>query len=463
MLSVCLQRFALGILGLLLTTTLFASDAPVFRWQKAITFEPTSDSVLQTVPFDSEIYAGTREGFPDLRLLDGDGQTVPFLIRQQIKQREVTARSHWSASNPELKPSDDGLEVFIRLKEDEPQPVGVAVITPLKNFDQRVDIFGTEPSQSERSLVKDARIFDYSQFMDVRRLEIRLPDNKCRGFRLILKTLTANQESEMLQLTRSLTEKGQTETNREERTTIQRRAFRIERVDFWKETKRLEEKSKVERDYALTQLESTEDTDKQVTTLTLTTHREPLTGFEIATSDTNFRRSIQVLVPHQQGTRIEWREIASGTISQFAVADFNESKLQIRFPEQRHETYRLRLAHGDSRPLKVDSVHGIGNVYEAVCLKSDHGLATVTFSSDLAKAPQFDLAAIQLALDRSATASSATLGPQSEATPASQMPVNVQGLINNPILIGAVVCVLVAILAICLLKAGKQISQLPNE
>lgn len=463
MLSLSLQRFALGISGLLVTTTLLASDASVFRWQKTISFEPASDSVLQAVPFDSEIYTGTRDGFPDLRLLDSDGQPVPFLIRQQIKQREVTSRSHWSASNPELKPSDDGLEVLIQLKEDEPQPVGMSVITTLKNFDQRVDIFGTEPGQSERSLVKDARIFDYSQYMDVRRLEIRLPDNNCRSFRLILKTLTANQESEMLQLTRNLTEKGQAETNREERTTIQRRAFRIERVDFWREVKRLEEKSKVERDYALAKLEAAEDSDKLVTTLTLTTHREPLTGFEIATSDTNFQRAIQVLVPHQQGVRTEWREIATGTVSQFSIADFNESKLKIRFSEQRHETYRLVLSHGDSRPLKVDSVHGIGNVYEAVCLKSDKGLATVTYSSDLAKSPQFDLAAIQLALDRSATASSAILGPQNEATPASQMPVNVRGLINNPILIGAVVCVLVGILAICLLKAGKQIAQLPEE
>lgn len=458
-----LRHIAFGLLGLLIPVSLVAEDSPAFRWQKTITFDAESKSILNTVPLDSDVYAQTREGFPDLRLRDRDGQPVPFLIRQQIKQREETSRVSWAASNSELKPTDDGLEIKVALQEDDPLPIGLAIITPLKSFEQRVDVFGTEPGQPEQQLVKDALIFDYSQFMDVRRSDIRLPESKCRQFRVLLKALTANQESELLQLSRSLTDGGKTESLREERTSIQRRAFRIERIDFWRETKRLAEKSKVERDYPVAKFEPKEDTEKQLTTLTITTHREPLTGFEIATTDSNFRRSLQVQIPVEKGARTEWHEIASGSISKFAIGDFSESKLKVRFPEQRHATYRLVIQHGDSRPLQIESINGIGNVYETVSLHGDKSANALTYGSELAKSPQFDLAAIQLALERASEMTTGTLGPQTEATPEDKMPLNLRGLVNNPVLLGGVVCVLVAVLAACLVKAGKRISQLPDD
>ncbi len=458
-----LRSINCGMICLLLAGAAAAEEAPIFRWQKTINVEAKSAAVLTAAPLDSDIYASTREGFPDLRLLDADGQLVPFLIRPQIKQREVVDRSAWGASNIELTPSDAGLEIKLSLQADDPQPSGLSVITPLKSFDQRVAVYGTEPGQPERQLVQDALIFDYSQFMSVRRSDIRLPDNKCRSFRLTLQALTANQESELLQITRNLTDGGKTEANRSEQMTVQRRAFRIERIDFWRETKRLEEKSKVEHDYPVAKLAMTEDAEKHETTLTLTTRREPLTGFKIATGDANFRRTVQVLVPQEKGVRTEWREIASGTISKFAIGDFSESKLTLHFPEQRHETYRIVLKNGDSRPLNIESVSGLGHVYEAVSLRNDKNATTVSFGSDLAKAPQFDLAAIQLALDRSTEIAASTLGPQTEATPAARMPLNLQAMLNNPVLLGGLVCVLIAVLAVCLMKAGKRIAELPED
>lgn len=461
MLSSIVRRSGCCVLSLFMLGSVMAADAAVFRWQKEVTLDAKAKGGVVAVPFDSDVYAVARDGFPDVRLLDAQGQPVPFLIRKQSFQEQRTTRGSWTARNLELKPSEQGLEIRLTLDKDDPQPSGLSFITPLKSFDQRVEVHGTEPDQSEVVLVKDALIFDYSQFMPVSRLDVPLPTNKCRSFRINLKALTADQESEVLQLTRLMTDGGAKEAQREERTTIQRRAFRMDRIEFWSESKKFVVKKDIEAAYAIPKFEVTEDTEKHETTISVTTRREPLTELSIATEHNNFRRSVRVLVPKLSGVRTEWHEIASGSLSKFEIAGVREERLKITFPEQRHETYRLVLSNGDSRPLAISGVSAAGVAYEAVCLSDPAEPKSLVYGSDMAESPKYDLAALQLAFERGLEPVAAKIGNQTEATPSQKMPFNVRGLINNPLAIGAVVCVLVGLLAVSLMKAGRRLAELP--
>ncbi len=461
MLSFLVRRTGCCVLTLLLCCPLMAADTPAFRWQKPVTLGETSKSGLIAVPLDSQVYSSTRDAFPDVRLLDAEGQSVPFLIRKQSFQEERTTRGSWIARNPELKPTEQGLEIRLTLDKDDPQPTGLSFVTPLKSFDQRVEVHGTEPDQTEVVLVKDALIFDYSQFMPISRLDVPLPANRCRSFRINLKTLTADQESDVLQLTRLMSEGGAKEIQREECTTIQRRAFRIERIEFWSESKKFFVKKDVEAKYAVSKFEVSEDLEKHETTISVTSRREPLTELSIETDHNNFRRAVQVLVPKLSGVRTEWHEIASGSLSKFEIAGIREERLKVSFPEQRHESYRIVISHGDSRPLAINGVVAAGVAYEAVCLAEPAKPQTLVYGADLAEFPKYDLAALQLAFERGLEPAVAKVGDQAEATPAQKMPVNVRGLINNPVVIGAVVCGLVGLLSISLMKAGRRLAELP--
>src|SRR2546426_439852 len=66
--------------------------------------------------------------------------------------------------------------------------------------------------------------------MDVGNHQLALPQNRYAHFRITIRDVTSNQESELLELTRRL--QGGKETERVERTAVERRPFRIDRIDF---------------------------------------------------------------------------------------------------------------------------------------------------------------------------------------------------------------------------------------
>jgi hypothetical protein len=462
--TMLIQNYALRGLALLSLLTSCAMDAvPLFRWHKDVKVVSATDSGLVAIPFDSEIYSNTQDGFPDVRLSDSSPAFVPFLIRKQSELQEQVRRSSWVADQPELRPTEDGLEIRIALAKDDPQPTSISFTTPLKNFEQRVQIFGTEPGQPEQALVKESMIFDYSKFMDVRRLELPLPPSRSRRFRVLIGSLTSNQETEVMQLTRRLRGGSNTEVEREERTSIERRAFRIDRIEFWGETKKFGVKSELVVSYPVSEIKVEQDKEKQATVVLLTSRREPLTELVLETTSNNFRRTARVEVLHKSGIKADWKEIGSATVSRFQIADINESQLKISFPEQRHESYRIVIDNADSPPLEIVNVRAMGHSYEALCLREQPTGLSVVYGSVLTDRPSYDTAALQLALDRGLAASVAELGPQTQATAADDMPMNLKSLVNNPYVIGAVVCVLVALLALSLMNAGKRIAALPPE
>lgn len=437
-----------------------AEEPTPFLWSKPIPFEGGSGDELLTIPLDSDVYNATQSGLADIRIFDADRSAVPFLVRKSITWRHRVERRSWTARDVELTPQEDGtLVIRFRLRKGDPQPSGLKLVTSLRDFEQRVDVFENEETEA---LVTDALVYDYSRFMDVHRHDIPLPENSARTFRIRIGTPTAEQENELLELTRRL--RGGEEVEREERSRVKRRPFRIERIELHAKTARSKVAAQASVSWPNVKMTSSENVDEKQTVLEVETRREPLTAFQLETEDRNFSRRVRVLVPEDADGEVSWREIASATLLRFRFRDVNRETLRVTFPEQRHEKYRIVVENRDSPPISFSGVSGEGPVHELVCLVASDAKLALHYGNSFAAGPSYDVAAIRAALDSGEETTVAKIGDATALDPDQVVaPYGATDIVNDPVVIGVVVSALVALLGFTLVRAGQRIDGLDTE
>ena len=438
----------------------FAQEIGLFQYSRPIELQEKVQEELFAVPLDSDVCAATRDGFPDLRIFDTDHRLVPFLIRTVSERRTRKVRKSWTATNPVLKPLDEnGMEIHISLAKEDPAPRGLRFLTPLRNFEQQVRVFAISDG-AEMPLVDGALIFDYSQFMDVRRTDVDLPATEAREFRIMVDKLTSEQESQLLELSRSL--KGGAEDGRTEKTTIQRRPFRIDRIEFWNEQAEEIFNVVVVQPWAVSDLKVTQDPEHKQTLAEFSSRREPLTALKVVTSSRNFSRRAEVQIETDSATGSKWKTIAEATISKFQLRDFHEEHVTIDLPETRHEHFRVVINNGDSPEIPIDSIEATGHRYEVVFLRQPDQIVQLAYGSESADSPEHDTVALTTALAKKIKPVAATLGVPSKILSAAQRPADIKRLLNNPFVLGAVIAVLVTVLGWGLYQASRRIDQMPR-
>ncbi len=447
------------VFSIVILPTCGAADEPAaFRFTRPIRVDGLTQEELVAVPLDSDVFAATRDGFPDLRVVGADGRLVPFLIRRVSETRTQKVRQWWTATNPALRPlENNGMEIRFALKPKDPQPVGLRVVTPLQNFEQQVRIFSTADG-TETALVEEALIFDYSQYMDVRRTEVPLPITTAREFRIVIDALTSDQESPLLVMTRSMT--GGDESNRTEETAIHRRPFRIDRIELWTEEAYQLHQADLVQAWPVTDLKVTQDAEHQQTVAEFTSRREPLSELRIVTSSRNFSRPATVQIGTESGVGMKWLDVATSRVSQFQLRNLQEEHVTISLPETRHDRLRLIIDNGDSPALAIDAVEAVGHQYEVVYLAAPDTQYRLKYGSESADAPSHDTVALSTALAQNMSPIAATLGPQSAP---NLKPAELKTLLNNPFVLGAIVSVLVTVLGWGLYQASRRIEGMPPE
>ena len=352
------------------------------------------------------------------------------------------------------------MEITVELKEDDPQPNGLRLVSRLKNFEQRVHVFSSRTGEQWEPLGEESVIFDYSRYMDVRRDSVRFKETPNRHFRIVIDNVTAEQESELLTLTRRL--RGAEETERQEQVTIERRPFRIERIDFWREVERDRSTGDKKTEYPVSEYRVEQDPQKQQTRILVDTSREPLTSLELQTLARNFSRRAVVEVEKKRGVQSSWQKIGESTLSRIDFKGLKQEELAVKFPESRRETYRLVIDNRDSPPLKVTGIKASGNVYELLFLASPNTRYQLVYGSADAEPPRYDTAAIQQVLSegfRPAQAELGALGPSTGPPAAFQW----SDLLNNRGLLFGTITLLVIVLAWGLYHAVKRFDDLPSE
>jgi hypothetical protein len=429
----------------------------VLRHYKEIETEPLKREEILAVPLDSDIYAAAGAGLTDLRIIDATAAEVPYLLEKATEKRTLSLRKSAPAKDLSLREQPDGgLEIQFSRDDRFPPAEGIDLVTPLTNYQHRVQVSGSNDGQKWETLVRDAIIFDYSRYLDVSNHSIALPPNRYARFRIGISDVTAQQQSELLELTRRI-RAGQ-EAERSERVIVERRPFRIDRIELW---------------YTVTQQNPAEDQKKAYpvadfqaepaqwqTIIHVHTRREPLTGFTVQSSSRNFHRQASVEIPEARGVHTDWQAIGRAGLSQIDFRDLRRAELKISFPEHRTDLYRVIIDNGDSPPLAITGIEGEGNVYRLLFLARPENRYQVYYGSEAAKPPSYDTAAIRELLGRGYQPILARLGGQLDnphvAEPASLW---YRAWLNNPIFLGTVICLLVAVLGWALYRASLRVER----
>ncbi|MBI1309865.1 hypothetical protein GC176_01050 [bacterium] len=417
---------------------------------------------LVAVPLDSEVYTVAADDLSDLRIVSGERQTVPFLLRKRQTTELRTTRRNWPAGELTARPvEEDRFEIRVSLGKDDPQPTHLRLVTPLSDFEQQVDVYSvSEDSTEPKLLVEGELIFDYSAVVDVRRDTVELPKNSARHFRIDVRAMTDDVESPYLNLTRNL--QGKEEVSRQERTLIRRRPFRINRIEWIREESHQRVKDVVAVDWPTKMAATTLDEKLSRTVIEITTQRQPISSFVVETGSSNFSRSVVVEVPDTSPGRSDWKQIGDGTIHRFSFRDLDEEKLKVEFPETRSDSFRLIIENRDSPPLEISTVTARGPVHEAVFLTQPSQSCSLLYDADT-EAPDYDLAALNRLLGEGVEPVAAQLGPQQAFSAADGKSLNIKAVLNNPYILGGVAGVLIVLFGWALYSAGKRIGPAEGE
>jgi hypothetical protein len=442
-----------------------AEEPARFRFWRDVDRGSSKEEEIVAFPLDSDIYAATRDGFPDVRVLDDAQTEAPYQIEPEVEYQEDRTRQSAHVEDIRLREEASSIEVKLRLPKDYPAAEGFSFSTPQVNYERKVRVFGSDDGATWKPLVTDGIIFDYSRYMDVANRDVALPQNSFRQFRLVLEDVVDEKESPYKELTRTF--RGGKEEERKEATRIERRAFRIDRITFfWHVTRQHVQKAK-KSEYPLAGLEKQEDAANHETILHVRTRREPLTSFTLQTRSRNFNRRAVVEVPVVRGVTTEWNAIGKATVSNFRFRSVRREQLSVAFPEHRREEYRIVIRNEDNPPLDITGVKGVkaeGNVYRAVFLAQEGKSYRVFYGSETAQSPRYEAATVLATLREKYQPSEARLGKEVENAAFQAEPgLALRNLLNNWFFLGAAICVMVAVLAWGLFRAGRHLEGLPKE
>lgn len=439
----------------------WAQATPPTYYQRTVEVPELSESELIAIVLDASFYSKAADAWKQARLVDDREHAVPYLPRQVTTSKAQTVRKSWVATKPTLRPlPNNGLEIIVQLRDREPVPDRLRLITPLDNFEQGVQVESSADGINWQPLVEDATIFDYARYMDVRNDQIPLPPTQHKYFRIVVDQVTKAQESRLMELTRSL--QGDTETARTERLTIDRRPFRISQLEFSADVDEQRYNGPQIIDYPPQSLDIEQDKKRQETQIVVSTGFEPLTQFVLQTDDKNFSRRVRVEVETQQGDQSSWRNIAQGSISRIDFKTMQREELTLNFPQTQAAKFRLVIENRDAAPLNVTGVKARGHVYELVALAEPGRKYRLRYGQADAPAAQLDTSTLNTLLGNNFSPKPVQLGPPEQvAGEIAVVPFRWQQWLNDPRLFIPVIVLLVALLGWALVRAARRVDQLP--
>ena len=454
-----------------------AGFVDALRYRAELVVPPRTADELVAVRVDGTGAAAGLEGYADLRVVDGHDREVSAVVRPRAVVSERPVRRSFRVAKPTLEPTATG-GLVIGFTID---PVvhkgtvhGFRILTPLVNFQQRVGIERREDDGSWTTLVADASLADYSQWMDVRTTDIPLPaDSRDRAggtYRIMVETATAEQQAQVQELVRSLV--GGRETGIEERTLVLRQPFRIDGIEAWHDepVTELRPADPVERQ--VTDWSVAEDPREKVTRIRVATTGGPVTGFTLAIADRNVSRDVTVMLdqPRAPGEATPDRPtrrsfaVGHGRLVRLDLRGLAREQLEVPIGATWKGPFEIVIANGDSPPLRVTGVTARGPASEVVFLAApgeDYRLAYgAPPGADRPARPRYDTAAIATALAAGRIPVEVAVGAWTEV-PFAAPALSPWRQLENPWLLGSVITLLAMALAVALLQAARRIDQLP--
>ena len=421
------------------------------RLQRTISASESEERELSSLSIDELTYAGAQLGLGDLRIIDEQGATVPFLIHSSSRTRRQP-ESRWSIEPISVEMTDEGLvRIEIHLEPEMREATVLRLVTPMQDFENRVDVAELDPSGATiGELVSGGLIFDYSSVIDARSDQLELPPHDAARLRIELRAKTDDLESPFVQLTRSLDDR---EAIREqEQLMVSRRPFRIDRIELIRPATEVAADENQMSHWETRPVRM--ETSAGETTFELEIDNRPVSRLSLNVTDENFSRRVLIEATNDATVTALWRDVREGVVHRFKYRQIDDRRLSIEIPETRAARLRLRVVNRDSPSLDVTSVDLAGPIEEVVFFQEPGHAYSLVYGA-VVEPPDYDLAAIERALDEGERPTPRMLGAeQARLDAASPEPVNWW---NDPTILGAVVLVLVLVLALSLFWATRRV------
>lgn len=442
------------IICLLLGSAWLLADEPANDRARPILFPAIAREELVAARFDRQVYARSATNFTDLRVRDSEGTSVPHTVKPLTITRQVVSETSWTPRNIQAKPLPDGaLQIDIELNKDDAVPTGLRIVTPLRNFENRVRIIGLKNGMPAGDLGRDTAIWDYSSRINSRNDRVVMAAGAFRSFRIVVDKTTEELESQLMELTRGM--QGKTR----EKVTIERRPFRIDRVEFITAKTTTVGGDPVLEDHEALPVAIRRDATSQTTRITVKSSLEPVTRISMCVQGGNFNRQVTV-EGSDHGESGSWQTLGTGMVRRLSFQGIVEEFLTLTIPETRLRAYRLVIADGDSPPVPIKYVTLSGPVREVIFVAHPGVDYQLEYGDSKAIAPKMDTAAIDALFARGLSPVIGTLGE--ESTIQARIPSHLWKDHLNWIM-GAIITLLGVLLALGLLKAARRVKDFPDS
>jgi hypothetical protein len=383
-----------------------------------------------------------------------------------------SVRKSFSVKNPRLKPLPGGgleIEFAVDAKEHPHHVDGVRINTPLQDFEQRVQVHRLDEGGVWRPVGDDTLLFDYSQLMDSRQVDVPFPrvERLPAGgtWRITVDQPTIEQQSTLSEVVRTL--EGNAETSRKEKTIVARQPFRIDSIEAWRTDDAAEIKVADDIETPIAEFRVEQEPKEKRTRVRVTSGREPITGLLLSVADRNFGRAARVERPqpatrNREGSGRPPEVLGSGRVHRIDLRGISSEELAIRIPESRYPDYEIVIDNADSPPLDITGVTAVGPAYEVVFLaRSGEGyrLAYGAGNADDGPfaTPRYDTVAIDTALAAGKVPLEGTLGMAEKVAFESPQRPWLARLFGDPWLIGGTILLLAVLLGFSLFSAAKRL------
>lgn len=411
---------------------------------------------LIAVPLDAAVYQSTDADFRDLRLTDKDGVETPYLLQKTASQKRLTRRIRCSAHEPSLQPSGgDGIEITVEMDREAAEADGLSVLTNQHDFEYLLQVQGSYDGQQWQPLVDNALIYDYARFMNVANLDVPLPYNRFRYFKIVVKEAVQSRAAELMELTRTL--RGPLEMQRQERFDLRREPLHIEGIELWHNQVETVADDEQLFDYPVSGFSVSQDAERKTTLLDIETANQPLTGLSLDIATPLFSRRAEVQIPLQEELETRMQTITTGALNGLRFQDIDHAETRLVFPEQRRPNYRVVIYNQDSPPLEISQVKGIGPGYQLLFVNKPGNRYQLRYGAGKAPLPAYDVAAIQELLRQGYTPTVTGLGPEKAAT-RIEPGWTLADWLNSKLFLGGVIGLMVLVLGWSLYKVGKRVS-----
>lgn len=396
------QETGLGLLLGLLAMPLLASPG-----RAPLVLPPLAREELAAAPLASGVFAAARADYADLRVLDEAGHKVPFLIETLTAPHRSAVRRDCAVLAPQARETGaNALELTFALAPDVPPPTGLAIDTPLRDFQQRVKVEGAAADGPWQVLADGAVIYDLSRFISVRQNEVAWAPAACRQFRVTLLDAATDRASDMREVTTGT-------AGSSVRQNVRHEPFRVDRLRFWRLETVEDGREPVLAEYPLTRVAAT--TQATGSMFVFRSAREPLTRITFATTNRLFQRTFR-LYGRDAITDVEedapGRLLASGGLTHLRFQNISRTDMTVAFPATRCREYVLVCDGASDEPADVTAAKAEGLTPRVILAASPDKSYMLAFGEARdAQNAMPDAAAIRSLLDSGCRPVEARLGP----------------------------------------------------